>query len=446
MDWDERAELAHEALALRWFSKFREQKFRIADWVSSYRDGQSSTIISDYCGSFNWSCRLRFEDNVEWLIRFPVPGRVMDCDEKLRREVAVMCLVREKTKIPVPKVHAWGLSNNLGLGPFIIMDYIRDGESLGNLWREAPEKRTLRTDISERDLRIVFRQIAEFYLELSALEFPNIGSLSIRDDQSIHADLSPITLKMQEIEAHSGVKVRGHRLVPFSSAREYFYNVAEQDMEQLHEQPNSIDNEDDARAKYNFRHQFNAVLPRFVADDKYNQTSFRLICDDFRYGNMIVNNASDLKIIAVIDWEWAYTAPYQMFSSAPRWLLITKPILWEVPNGSQFQRYMACLELFLSELELEESRRTQDHRLSNLMRKSLSDGRFWFHELVYGCFTAADNPAWKAICEMLPDISNLASPPQPELDAFVEKKRKQLEVYTAERNAIKKDRVLARVE
>ncbi|KAF1952868.1 hypothetical protein CC80DRAFT_527599 [Byssothecium circinans] len=428
MDWDERTELAHEALSVRWFSKFREQKFRIADWVSSYRDGQSSTIVSDHCGSFNWSYRLRFEDAVEWLIRFPVPGRVMDCGEKLRREVA-------------------GLSNDLGLGPFIIMDYICDGESLGDLWREAPEKRALRTGISERDLRIVFRQIAAFYLELSALEFPNIGSLLIRDDQSIHADLSPITLKMQEIEAHSGVKVRDHRLRTFSSAREYFYYVAKQDMEQLHEQPNSIDDEDDARAKYNFRHQFNTVLPRFVADNKYNQTSFRLICDDFRYGNMIVNNASDLKIIAVIDWEWAYTAPYQMFSSAPRWLLIKNPILWEAPNGSQFQRYMACLELFLSELELEESRRTRDNnRLSNHMRKSLSDGRFWFHELVYGCFTAADNPAWKAICEMLPDISNLASPPQPELDAFVEKKMKQLEVYRAEWNAIKKDRILDRVE
>ncbi|KAF2254867.1 hypothetical protein BU26DRAFT_514694 [Trematosphaeria pertusa] len=215
------------------------------------------------------------------LVRFPVPGRVIDCDEKLRQEVAVMRLVREKTKIPVPTVHAWGLLNDLGLGPFIIMDYIRDGESLGNLWQKAPEKRTLRTNISKRDLRI------------------------------------------------------------------------------------------------------------------YNQTGFRLICDNFRYGNMIVNNASDLKIIA---------------------LLITKPILWEAPDSLQFQRYMACLKLFLSELELEESRRTKGHnRLSNLMRKSLSDGRFWFHELVYSGFTAADNPAWKAICEMLPDISDLASSPRPEL-------------------------------
>lgn len=89
------------------------------------------------------------------------------------------------------------------------MDYIPDSESLGHLWREGPEKRILRSDISERDLRTVYRQIAVFYLELSKLEFPNVGSLSIRDDQSISSDLGPLTLKMQEIEAHGGVKVGG---------------------------------------------------------------------------------------------------------------------------------------------------------------------------------------------------------------------------------------------
>ena len=134
----------------------------------------------------------------------------MDGDEKLRREVAVMRLVREKTNIPVPKVHAWGLSNDnpLGLGAFIVMEYI-PGECLGHLWRVGLKERILRPDISERDLRTVYRQIAGFYLELSNLEFPHVGSLSIRDDQSIHPDLGPLTLKMQEIEAHGGVRLGG---------------------------------------------------------------------------------------------------------------------------------------------------------------------------------------------------------------------------------------------
>lgn len=212
MEWDELAELAHDELSDQRFSKFRTQKqTSLADWVSSFRNGHPCEVVENLCGSFNWSCRVRFKDSVEWLVRFPVPGRVMDGDEKLYREVAVMYLISEKTNIPVPKVHAWGLSkhNVLGLGPFIIMDHISGGESLGHLWRVGPEERILRDDISERDLRTVYRQIAGFYLELSKLEFPTVGSLSIKDDGSIRSDSGPLTLKMQEIEAHGGVKVGG---------------------------------------------------------------------------------------------------------------------------------------------------------------------------------------------------------------------------------------------
>ncbi|KAF2241873.1 hypothetical protein BU26DRAFT_535226 [Trematosphaeria pertusa] len=435
MEWDERAELAHDTLCDEWFSKFRAQRGPIiANWVSSFRSGHPSAIVEDHCGSFNWSCRVRFKDSVEWLVRFAVPRRVMDGDEKLHREVAVMCLV-----------HAWGLSkdNALGLGPFIMMEYIPGGECLGHLWREGPKERILRSDISERDLRTVYRQIADFYLELSKLEFPNVGSLSIRDDQSIHSDLGPLTLKMQEIEAHGGVKVGGNHSTTFPSARGYFDYVAKQDMEHLCGQPSSVDNADDARAKYRFRHQVKAIIPRFTADE-YNRTGFRLICDDFRYGNMIVNNARDLKIIAVIDWEWAYAAPYQMFCSAPRWLLIKNPIFWAAPNGSEFHRYNACLEIFLDELKREESERNKvtpqlglQDGLSDLMRKSMSDGKFWFHELIYDCFTAADNSAWKAICDIYPNTDELAPISEPELDRFVGKKMKQLAAYRADWGAIK---------
>lgn len=214
-------------------------------------------------------------------------------------------------------------------------------------------------------------------------------------------------------------------------------------MEQLCEQPSSVDNADDARAKYRSRHQVKAIIPRFVADE-YNRTGFRLICDDFRYGNMIVNNARELKIIAVIDWEWAYAAPYQMFCSAPRWLLIKNPIFWAAPNSSEFHRYNACLEVFLDELKREESERNKvapqlglQDRLSDLMRKSMSDGKFWFHELIYDCFTAADNSAWKAICDIYPNTDELAPILESELDKFVGKKMKQLAAYRAEWGAIK---------
>jgi hypothetical protein len=210
MEWDDRAERAHRRVADNWFIRYHEQKPRIAGWVSTFRGGRACELLDICCGSFNWGCRIVFEDKTEWLVRFAVPGMVMDGDEKLRREVAAMKLVQQSTMIPVPKIHAWGLSeqNPLGLGPFIVMDYVH-GESLGGLWRESNKNRVLRADIAEHDLRKVFRQIAGFYLELSDLKFSSAGSLSIKDDDSIEADVCPLTLKMQEIEAHGGVKVGG---------------------------------------------------------------------------------------------------------------------------------------------------------------------------------------------------------------------------------------------
>lgn len=210
-------------------------------------------------------------------------------------------------------------------------------------------------------------------------------------------------------------------------------------MEHLYQQPNSIDNEDDAKAKYKFRRQVNTILPRFI-NDKYDRTEFRLVCDDLRYGNMIVNNATDLKIVAVIDWEWTYSAPYQLFISPPRWLLIQNPMEWEEPFGPQFQRYQMCLELFLKEMEHEENKRSKTQRdgdrLSTLMRKTLRDGKFWFHELMYDCFTPADNPAIKAICDIYPEAVELASVEQLELKAFVNEKMTQLAAYTEQCKAI----------
>lgn len=234
----------------------------------------------------------------------------------------------------------------------------------------------------------------------------------------------------------------GNRSTMFSSTEEYFNYVTEQDMEHLYKQPTSVDNADDARAKYKFRHQLNALVSRFVAKE-HNQRHARLVCDDFRSGNMIVNDEKELKIIAVVDWEWAYVAPYQMFCSAPRWLLIKDPISWATPNGPEFDRYNLCLELFLNELEHQENEGNKDgsqpklqDKLSDLMRRSVRDGKFWFHELIYDCFTTAENSAWKAICDVHPDFEELASVAEEDLDEFVGRKMKDLAAYKAEWNSI----------
>ncbi|KAJ5562714.1 hypothetical protein N7461_001475 [Penicillium sp. DV-2018c] len=424
MDWDERAQASHYAESLSWARRFNSTKGpRIANWVSTFRDNQPSEIVGDSCGSFNWSCRIKFDDGVQWMVRFAVPGRVMDGDEKTTHEVATMRFVKEKTNIPVPSVIAWGLGheNPLGLGAFIIMDFI-EGEPLDVILRQGPgreEARSLRLDINDEELETIYRQIANFLLDLSAHDFPQIGSLSGNAILDSGIDSRPLTLKMNEIESHGGVRVGGPLSETFSSASSYFQYVAEQDMQHLWDQPNSIDDMEDARRKYLHSKMFAALVPRFV-DSKYDHGPFKLICDDLRFGNMLVNNAQDLKIVAVLDWEWA-------------------PFDWEDEDVS---KYRSLLKVFTNVLEEEQQKRDEScsvPSMAALMRESFEDGRFWFHELIYSCFEAPDSRAWLALRQLLPSIDELATVAGPEVELFVNSKMEQLKLYGVEWAVMKEE-------
>lgn len=96
-------------------------------------------------------------------------------------------------------------------------------------------------------------------------------------------------------------------------------------MQHLLGQPNSVDDMENAHRKYLHNKIFAAIIPCFI-NSMYDNGPFKLICDDLRFGNKLVNNAQDLKIVAVLDWEWAYAAPFQMLYSSPRWLLLKKPL------------------------------------------------------------------------------------------------------------------------
>lgn len=96
-------------------------------------------------------------------------------------EVRTLRLIRQRTTIPVPKVHAWGSAADdpLGLGAFIIMTFVQ-GVCLVNLFvdpDEAEPTRLLREDISDGDIELVYRQFANFLLQLFRLDFDSIGSL-----------------------------------------------------------------------------------------------------------------------------------------------------------------------------------------------------------------------------------------------------------------------------
>ncbi|KAH7305149.1 kinase-like domain-containing protein [Rhexocercosporidium sp. MPI-PUGE-AT-0058] len=197
----------------------------------------------------------------------------------------------------------------------------------------------------------------------------------------------------------------------FSSTTDYFTYVAGQDWRHLHEQLNSVDDEDDAREKYIYWSVFRALISRFISP-KYDEGPFKLICDDFGPANMIVNNTQDLKIIAVIDWEWSYVGPHQLFWSPPRYL-----------------------EMFMRILEEEEGKALGDNMLaeerpSTLMRRCKTEGWMWFHHIIWEGFNGPNNVPFEQLRAAAPSFDKLvAAVPKKEADAFVKMKMQHLAEY-----------------
>ena len=104
------------------------------------------------------------------------------------------------------------------------------------------------------------------------------------------------------------------------------------------------------------------IVPSFV-DYRYNDAPFKLVCDDLRPGNILVDR--NLKITAICDWEWSYAAPYQQFYTAPRWLLMKSPEEWCIDKSydggpgddDMLKAYTKKLDLFLKVMEEEEAKR-----------------------------------------------------------------------------------------
>ena len=134
-------------------------------------------------GAFNALFRMKFQDGGSAVIRFPKPGITMFSEEKIRNEVAMIRYIQYHTAIPVPFIIHWGTKEEspLGLGPFIIMDYINHDMDMGTALniqdRDTQDRPVLNPNIEPAKLGMLYRQVADILLQLSTLELPAIGSL-----------------------------------------------------------------------------------------------------------------------------------------------------------------------------------------------------------------------------------------------------------------------------
>ncbi|TWU71272.1 hypothetical protein ED733_000496 [Metarhizium rileyi] len=333
-------------------------------WENSDRDVESwEREVSTQLGYLSWYRQPYF--------KFP--------EEKVRYEVAVMRYVAANTTIPVPKIYHYGTKaeNPTGLGPFIIIE---------TLSLDQTSHHVLDANISEQKLELLYRQMANIILQLSTLSFPRIGSLVQDEDGTFSISGRPLIQNMNSLVEFAGVIPSLLPSQQYCISTEWYAAMADMHLAQIMFQHNdAVLDEDDVRDKYVARQLFRRLassgqlaLGLDPEQQFHPEATFRLYSEDLRPSNVSIDQ--HLRVVGVIDWEFAYAAPAQFFIDPPWWLLLKSPEYWPGGYSSWMEAYEPRLNTFLRVLEEEEekgkrpdsSSRPGDAAmpLSQLMRKS----------------------------------------------------------------------------
>jgi hypothetical protein len=199
------------------------------------------------------------------------------------------------------------------------------------------------------------------------------------------------------------------------------------------------------------------VLKSLISDlvnAKYDRCKFKLICDDLGLANLIVRGREDLTVVGVVDLEWSYIGPAQLFGSAPWWLLQDRPVnsAWDCkgdePPPKIAARYSKCLEIFIRILEEEEAKMPghKEKELSSLVKWSQASGAMWLHMLLSSGFNDHRSFPFTQLRRHLgatewakreKEFDNAE-----ELDAFAARKMSELDEYDKALEKREKDKAL----
>ncbi|AEO59382.1 hypothetical protein MYCTH_2307624 [Thermothelomyces thermophilus ATCC 42464] len=433
---DERSEDGREGFQRKLTTLKEEGRLlEIYGFILKYRPGRPVRLRQPIRGGYNAAFCLEYADGAA-VLRVALPGVNAFAEEKVRVEVATLRYIERMTSIPVPHVYHWGTAaeSPLGLGPFIIMDYIPHKCSLADILqdpsvKEDPGRQYLDRNVPGDKLERLYGQVARIMLELSRLEMSRIGSLAYDEDRDAFTVGSrPLTQDMNELVVQGGVPpcVLPPEPTTYASSREWYEVLADLHVAHLTFQRNqAIESADDCRDKFVARFLFRQLvrqgklLPDWEGGSwgrkkRRGEEKFKLWIDDFRPHNILVD--ADLNVVGVIDWEWAYFAPASFRDEPPWWLLLGRPELWRGTVLDWRDEFSGVLDVFCRALdhveEKEEEREEKEDdgkwsidqridalgldakegfptmtlRLSERMRQSWDSGTFWANYAARRCY------------------------------------------------------------
>lgn len=248
------------------------------------------------------------------------------------------------------------------------------------------------------------------------------------------------------------ITVAGNRNEGFSTTREYFEYINAQDWQQLRRQPNSIAGPRSAKERYTALKVLESLIPGLI-NPLYDRGPFKLICDDLGPANMIVRSKDDLTTTGLVDLEWVYAGPAQLFGSAPWWLLLDRPVHedWDFEGDeapTTTHRYFSCLSVFRRVLAEEEAKMTQNrgNELSGLIQWSEDSGAMWLHMLLSsGFFDSPSFPCmqlWKHLDVEWWDERTHEYGAADEVETFVTNKLDDLAAYDKVKDEVEQNKAL----
>ncbi|KAH8595133.1 phosphotransferase [Bisporella sp. PMI_857] len=403
---------------------------RQVEHLAEQKFGKPATLVSPLIiGGFNILYRIHLKGvSPDIIVRLPCPSLVQFPDEKTDQEAATAAYIAKNTEVPTP--HLFFSGRDSTVGPFVILQYIENQGSMSARLTTPNDDpsviHVLNPSIAEDTLENLWSQAARCFLQLSQLSFPRIGSLVKTDRGSYKVAGRPITHNMTDMVRLANIP---RAVLPpegktYETADEWYTALAEMHIAQLVFQHNDLVlSEDDCRNKYVARQIFRRLAKQgrlsnfgFAEDDWSAQSfkimsctlspapagsnSFRLWGDDFRAGNILLNNSDN--IAAVIDWEFAYAAPTQFILDPPWWLLLDLAETWSTGIANWRETYDLRLKTWLTAMKRAEENMGQSGplpvALSTYMRESWETGRFWLN---YGARKswAFDNVYWRYLDE-----------------------------------------------
>ncbi|MCJ1309526.1 hypothetical protein MMC25_003186 [Agyrium rufum] len=279
------------------------------------------------------------------------------------------------------------------------MEFV-EGDLLSNILKDPLKKEGrpgLNPNISDRALRVAYREMANLVLDLSRPQFPRIGSLGSQSE-NFAVTKRPLTFNMNEISTFTNLPPSALPKSIFATAKDYFLCLVEQHFAKLRLQRNdAISGEADCNRKHVARCLFRRIIREKTFE--YNNGPFRLFCDDFRPSNVLIN-IQRLSVAAVIDWEFACAAPAEFTYVAPWWLMLQSPEDWDIETDLRgfISRYEPKLSLFLEALracedeQIAQGTLSESQRLSVRMEQLMQNGMFWI------CLAARYSSMFDDIC------------------------------------------------